>query len=603
MIGGGPNRCAIPIQFNFHADEWSQESLESQRPGATVIPIIVSTDKTQLTTFGGKQAYPVYMTIRNIPKDICRKPSRGAQMLVGYIPTTKLEGISVKAARHRALTNLFHGCMQTLLGPLVPYGETGLPMMSRDGTWCQCYPLLASFVGDYPEQILVTCIFYGECPKCEVPWDQLGDLDMFASHNLGKALRTFALADGNICTFHAACRDNGIKPVFHPFWESLPHADIYVSVTPNILHQLLQGVMKHIIAWLSDPLVFRQWCIDAQCHLMPLNHQTTLFPRGITMLSHVSGKEHKNMCQVLLGLIVDLPLTGSSSPAHILKAVHSLLDFLYLAQLPSQTTDTILHLEHSLVAFHENKDIFVDLGVWGHFNVPKIHSLLHYSPSICLFSTTDNYNTKQTEHLHIDFTKDAYRTTNHKDVLPQMTTWLEQCEKVQQHAKFLDWQQQQHLPTSAPPQRPFTGPPRPITCYLKMAQNPTLRRVSFEDITHGYGAIAFQDLLGDFLKQVHDPSLLGQALHNCGRNTLIPFHHVPVFHKIKFINGDDITIDSIHIRPEQVDAHRQIIPARFNTVLVWTGGWPDNAHRNQGRLLFDHHSRDLADFGSFQAIG
>ena len=296
MIGGGPNRCTIPIQFNFRADEWSQESLESQRPGATVIPIIVSTDKTQLTTFGGKQAYPVYMTIRNIPKDICRKLSRGAQMLVGYIPTTKLEGISVKAACHRALTNLFHGCMQTLLGPLAPYGETGLPMMSGDGTWRQCYPLLASFVGDYPEQILVTCTFYGECPKCEVPWDQLGDPDTFTSCDLGKALRTFALADGNIRTFHAACRDNGIKLVFHPFWESLPHADIYVSVTPDILHQLLQGVMKHIIAWLSDPLVFGQQRIDARCRLMPPNHQTTLFPRGITTLSCVSGKEHKNMC-------------------------------------------------------------------------------------------------------------------------------------------------------------------------------------------------------------------------------------------------------------------------------------------------------------------
>jgi len=322
---------------------------------------------------------------------------------------------------------------------------------------------------------------------------------------------------------------------------------------------------------------------------MPPNHQIILFPRGVTTLACVTGKEHKNMCRILLGLIVDLQITGGSSLARVLKAMHGLLDFLYLAQLPSQTTDTIAHLEHSLVAFHANKDVFVDLGVHDGFNVPKIHSLLHYGQSICLFGTTDNYNTKQMERLHIDFTKDAYCATNHKDEYPQMTTWLECCEKVQQHAKFIEWRQQQHLPTSAPPQRPSTGPPQPSTRYLKMTQNPTLWRVSFEDITYKYGAIDFLDLLGDFLVHLKDPSISGQALYDCGENTLIPFHHVPVFHKIKFTNGDGTIVDSIYIRLEQVDIHGWIIPARFDTVLVWTGKHPDNVHGIQGRFSSDHH--------------
>ncbi|KAJ7348674.1 hypothetical protein DFH08DRAFT_698238, partial [Mycena albidolilacea] len=55
-------------------------------PGASIIPIIISSDKTQLTVFGNKTAYPVYMTIVNIPKEICRKPSRRAYVLLGYLP-------------------------------------------------------------------------------------------------------------------------------------------------------------------------------------------------------------------------------------------------------------------------------------------------------------------------------------------------------------------------------------------------------------------------------------------------------------------------------------------------------------------------------------
>jgi len=244
-------------------------------------------------------------------------------------------------------------------------------------------------------------------------------------------------------------------------------------------------------------------------------------------------------------------------------------------------TDTISCLERSLITFHQNKDIFVDLRVQGHFNILKIHSLLHYSSLISLFGSTDNYNTKQTERLHIDFTKDAYHATNHKDEYPQMTTWLEHHEKLQQHAVHIKWRQQQHLTTSVPPQRPI-GAPQPGTYYLKMTWNPTLWRVSFDSIANNYGAIDFQDLLGDFLAHLRQPHLSGWALHDCGENTLITFHHTPVFHKIKFMDGDGAVIDSIHIQPEQLDSHRRIIPAHFDTVLVRTGQQPDNVRRKQG---------------------
>ncbi|KAJ7083906.1 hypothetical protein C8R43DRAFT_826367, partial [Mycena crocata] len=58
--------------------------------GATLVPVIISTDKTQTTMFRNKSAYPVYMTIGNIPKDIRRKPSRQAYILIGYLPTSRL---------------------------------------------------------------------------------------------------------------------------------------------------------------------------------------------------------------------------------------------------------------------------------------------------------------------------------------------------------------------------------------------------------------------------------------------------------------------------------------------------------------------------------
>ena len=495
------------------------------------------------------------------------------QILVGYIPTTSLEGITNKAARRRAVANLFHACMRNVLAPISSCGEDGIPMMSADGVWRRCHPILAAFVGDYPEQALVTCTYSGRCPKCQVPHDQLGEHREFPSRRVSDAIDTYRLADGSGRLFHRACREAGLKPIFHPFWESLPFSDIFLSITPDILHQLLQGVMKHLIAWVTSPTVFGPVEINARCRSLPPNHSTTLFVKGITTLSRVSGQEHKNMCRILLGLVINLRLPGGLVSARVVKAVRALLDFLYLAQYPTHTSDTLCCLQESLMLFHDNKQVFVDLGTRENFMIPKLHSLLHYRSSIMLFGTTDNYNTEQTERLHIDFAKDAYHATNCKDEYFQMTAWLERREKIQRHAALIERRQQGGRPRTDMDTRIPVGPPHPEAPIgiLKMAQFPTINVVSWNDLHAKYGAIQFQDALADFVAQINNPNTFGRALCNQGANTLLPFRAVPVFHRIRFVssNGDRLdTVDAILARPEHLALRGQIIPSRFDTVLV-----------------------------------
>ncbi|KAN0140483.1 hypothetical protein V8E53_001692 [Lactarius tabidus] len=574
-----PERCYM------HTGDWwwaVQTSLESQKPGATVIPIILSSDKTQLTLFRSKAAYPVYLTIGNIPKSIRRKPSRHAQMLVGYIPTTKLEGMTNQAARRRALANLFHSCMRHLMALITPYSEGGVPMMSGDGVWHRCHPIYAVFVGDYPEQALVTCTYNGRCPKCVVPLDQMGEFTRFPLQSYDEAFDTYLLADGDVRPFNAACRKVGLKPVFHPFWELFPLSNIFVSITPDILHQLLQGVMKHLIAWLT--CAFGTVAIDTRCRSLPPNHHIATFAKGITGLSRVTGQEHKNICRILLGLINGAP------PPMLVQSVRALLDFLYIAQLPSKTRDTLHRLDDALARFHDNKSIFVDLGIREHFNFPKLHSLIHYSPSIRLFGTTDNYNTEQTECLHIELAKLAFEATNRKNEYPQMTTWVERREKVQKRFAFLKQEQGIDQASTRIPQP--TGPLQPSPYCIKMALHPTRKAVSFDDLAESYGAVDFQDALADYIARINHPDLSATSLRARAANTLIPFRSVPVYHKIKFQQkGHPEVVDSILVRPEQTDSHGCRIPSRFDTALVRSGSQDSmrgiNGHRVvQVRVVF-----------------
>ncbi len=154
-----------------------QAAVERDTPGATIVPVLISTDKTQLTLFRNKSAYPIYMTIGNIPKEIRRKTSSRAYVLLGYLPTTKLELEKNKARRKRLTANLYHACMRRILEPLVSAGENGIFMSTAEGLVHRNHPILASFIGDYPEQVLTTCSLSGDCPTCGTLHNDLGDFN------------------------------------------------------------------------------------------------------------------------------------------------------------------------------------------------------------------------------------------------------------------------------------------------------------------------------------------------------------------------------------------------------------------------------------------
>ena len=189
--------------------------------------------------------------------------------------------------------------------------------------------------------------------------------------------------------------------------------------------------------------------------------------------------------------------------SHLVHAVHTLLDFLYLAQYPVHSSSTLNLLTDFLSQFHDNKHIFVDLDIQEHFNILKLHFLMHYVDFIKLHGTTDNYSSEYTEHLHIDLAKDAFCSTNKKDKYIQITTWLEHREKLWCHTIYIQWRLDGEPHISQ--QSEEVIPP-----HLSMMKNPSCQVVGLPKVMEDYGATEFSDTFSQYWVKLTWPGLSGQ---------------------------------------------------------------------------------------------
>ncbi|KAF8261595.1 hypothetical protein EI94DRAFT_1780209 [Lactarius quietus] len=486
------------IYHDMHTGSWwwsTQVAVERNTPGATIVPVIVSTDKTQLTHFQNKSAYPVYMTIGNIQKNIRRKTLSQAYVLLGYLPTTKLELEKNKAKRRRLTTNLYHACMHCILDPLISAGRDGVFMSTAEGIVHRNHPILACFIGDYPEQVLTTCSVSGDCPVCGTTCKDLGHFDVDDVPHPRKPDEFLEALDSfwrNSAGFLRICSDICMKPVPQPLWHGLPHVNIHQSMTPDVLHQLYQGVFKHLKLWVFDAC--DKAVIDARCR--------------ISSLSRVSGHEHDQMCRFFLGLLIDIHLPNNLSNIRLIHSVQALLDFLYLAQYPIHSGTMLRLLTDTLSHFHANKDIFVILSNCDHFNIPKFHAMIHYVYLIKMFGTTDNFNTQYMECLHIDLIKDVYAATNHKDEGKQITTWNERKERIHHHNQHVTCHMTGGFLKPVDLVPPTLSPHR----QLMMARHPSQHAVPLDRLQDTYGAPLFKVALRRFILSINNPTQTCQQL-------------------------------------------------------------------------------------------
>ena len=140
--------------------------------------------------------------------------------------------------------------MCLILSPLIEAGKNGVEMCSGDGAVRRVHPILACYVADYPEQCLVTCAKYGTCPKCQACEKDLQEMEHSnpRTQKWTSSVINDAMSSSNTPSqFYSRCMSKDVSGSLHrPFWQDFPYTDIHTSIIPDVLHQLYQGVLKHL---------------------------------------------------------------------------------------------------------------------------------------------------------------------------------------------------------------------------------------------------------------------------------------------------------------------------------------------------------------------
>ncbi|KZT55855.1 hypothetical protein CALCODRAFT_436573 [Calocera cornea HHB12733] len=227
-----------------------------------------------------------------------------------------------------------------------------------------------------------------------------------------------------------------------PFFADLPHQQIHSSIYPDVLHQLLQGMLKHLVIWQEDILGRKEF--DKLLQALPQTNGAQHFGKGFSTLSQRTGQEFKDVTKVLLGALGGSTSLRDKGTAGImvLKATRALLDFYYLATLDLHSEKSLVLLREALLHFHGNKEGFTNLtSPANFFCIPKLHSLVHYPPGIMEAGSLLNWSTDTMEQQHKEHAKLPFRESSGRQgsATQEMALWVQRHEAVFKFDALIDW--------------------------------------------------------------------------------------------------------------------------------------------------------------------
>ena len=284
---------------------------------------------------------------------------------------------------------------------------------------------------DYEKQVLITDVKMNQhCTICQVSLQEQEHLKRvwpFQMHQSTKN-QISQQKDEDIS-------DNDpvwVHPVSNFAWNH--HLiNIHETMMIDVLHQLLKSTVIYLIHWLEQLIeksitVTRKkkdvrHKISSASEITQLDNQfcsvsaftdLKLF-QWYSSVKQWTEDDWRVIVYQIVPVIVSLLAHCAPAAVHFTRAV---MNFVILTQYTSHNEDTLQYLEHALFWINKLKDVFqhlhpVDSDITeGHFNILKLHVMIHYTHHIRWYGTADNVDTEHSEAAHKFLIKAFFNQTN-----------------------------------------------------------------------------------------------------------------------------------------------------------------------------------------------
>ena len=114
----------------------------------------------------------------------------------------------------------------------------------------------------------------------------------------------------------------------------------------------------------------------------------------------------------------------------MVKALHAFLEFCYIAQCNVHDTQSLEELDEALQHYHHYCKIFITTGIRTGFNLPRQHTLIHYSKAIHMFGALNGLCSSIMESKHIEAVKEPWQWSSHFGALCQMLLTNQHADKL-----------------------------------------------------------------------------------------------------------------------------------------------------------------------------
>ncbi|KAG1870313.1 hypothetical protein F4604DRAFT_1881252 [Suillus subluteus] len=316
--------------------------------GTMQVPIILGSDKTPMTrTTGGLKMHPIFITIGNLDSEFCVHPDY----------QTILQA------------QLWHKCVDLVCTNLKLAAKTGCIMPDPSRFIHYVFMPLVAHVCDLPEASMIAAI-----SKTTDVWD------------LNK--------------FQKAAKAVNLSGVHMPYWHDWIYACPSVFLTGEILHTCLKLFADHPLNWTKE--VVGKPKLDARFIAQHKRVGTHHFTKGITHVNQMTGHEHRDIqCTIVASI------AGAALPRFI-RALRALIEFIYLAQNPVHSADTLMSMAQALSDFHAFKDTIIEAqarrgkkGSKEDFFIPKLELLQSFRGTVERLGTLMQFMVDMTEYLFV----------------------------------------------------------------------------------------------------------------------------------------------------------------------------------------------------------